>query len=194
MPLRKPEDFEKEGSKVFRRAPANTASIQGRIDIARGKANDSMNSQNSTSTRLGAAYDTVFNLSLAVLSTKGWRCTASDGHHAQGLEAACAYAGVTVGVFDEMDAVRDLRNSQYNWSSAVGGGCEARGPLHGAAGPCSAEGIESLEFLRLLPAQANRANPGTIWKALAGISQVQKKRKNELVAVLRETMASYFPG
>ena len=114
MPLRRPEDFYNAGSKVFRRAPVNRASIQGWAAIAGGKAKDALNSTNSTSTRLGAAYDVVFNLSLAVLAAKGWRCTAADGHHAQGLEAACAYAGIGSAAHDEMDAVRDLRNSQYD--------------------------------------------------------------------------------
>jgi hypothetical protein len=111
--LRKPEDFYKQGSKVFRQAPINKTSIQGWVQIAADKARDAMNADNSTSTRLGAAYDTVFNLSLAVLCSRGWRCTAADGHHAQGLEAACALVGVRDPVFDEMDAVRDLRNNQY---------------------------------------------------------------------------------
>lgn len=114
MPLRKPEDFLAEGSKVFRRAPVNRESIQGWVAISRAKAQDSLNPDNSTSTRLGAAYDAVFNLSLAVLAAQGWRCTAADGHHAQALEAACARAGTTQGVFDQMDAVRDVRNNQYN--------------------------------------------------------------------------------
>jgi hypothetical protein len=86
--LRKPEDFYKQGSKVFRQAPINKTSIQGWVQIAADKARDAMNTDNSTSTRLGAAYDTVFNLSLAVLCSRGWRCTSADGHHAQGLEAA----------------------------------------------------------------------------------------------------------
>ena len=114
MPLRKPDDFYREGSKVFRKAPANRESIRGWASIAAGKARDALNRDNSTSTRLGAAYDAVFNLSLAVVCAEGWRCTAADGHHAQALEAACAFAGLTEGVFDEMDAVRDLRNNQYD--------------------------------------------------------------------------------
>lgn len=111
--LRKPEDFQQEGSKVFRKAPVNTASIEGWIAIAKGKAADAQRTANSPSTRLGAAYDAVFNLSLALLCKKGWRCTAADGHHVQALEAACSYAGIKQGVFDEMDAIRDMRNNQY---------------------------------------------------------------------------------
>jgi hypothetical protein len=111
--LRKPEQFQQEGSKVFRRAPVNTVSIEGWVKISGGKAADAARKANSASTRLGAAYDTVFNLSLAVLCKNGWRCTAADGHHAQALEAACAYAGIASSVFDEVDAMRDMRNNQY---------------------------------------------------------------------------------
>lgn len=111
--LRRPEDFEREGSKVFRKAPINNASIDGWIAIARGKVADAQRLENSTSTRLGAAYDAIFNLCLAVLCRRGWRCTAADGHHVQGLESACAIVGINSSSFDEVDALRDLRNNQY---------------------------------------------------------------------------------
>lgn len=114
MPLRRAEDFLAEGSRVFRHAPVNLEAIQGWVAIARAKAQDSLNTQNSASTRLGTAYDSVFNLSLAVLASRGWRCTSADGHHAQALEAACACIGATQNTFDQIDAVRDVRNSQYN--------------------------------------------------------------------------------
>jgi hypothetical protein len=111
--LRKPEQFLQEGSKVFRKAPVNTVSIEGWVKISGGKAADAGRKANSASTRLGAAYDSVFNLSLAVLCKHGWRCTAAEGHHVQALEAACAYAGITASVHDEVDAMRDMRNNQY---------------------------------------------------------------------------------
>jgi hypothetical protein len=111
--LRKPDDFYKEGSKVFRRAPVNRESIQGWINIAKGKIADAQRVENSASTRLGAAYDSVLNLCFAVLGSKGWRCTSADGHHAQALEAGAAYAGVTEGTLDRVDAIRDMRNNQY---------------------------------------------------------------------------------
>jgi hypothetical protein len=114
MTLRKPEDFYAEGSKVFRKAPVNREAIRGWSQIARDKLKDSFNEDNSTSTRLGAAYDAIFNLSLALLASRGWRTTAADGHHAQALEAACAYAHVATASFDAIDAVRDLRNGQYD--------------------------------------------------------------------------------
>lgn len=114
MPLRAPEEFVREGSKVFRRAPVNAASIEGWIGISKGKVADAGRKMNSASTRLGAAYDAIFNLALAVLCSEGWRSTAADGHHAQSLEAACAYCGVKVALFDEIDALRDMRNNQYH--------------------------------------------------------------------------------
>ena len=111
--LRKPDEFLREGSRVFRKAPINTLSIEGWVKIAGGKAADAARKANSASTRMGAAYDSVFNLSLAILCKNGWRCTAADGHHAQALEAACAFAGIASSVFDEVDAMRDMRNNQY---------------------------------------------------------------------------------
>jgi hypothetical protein len=74
---------------------------------------DAQRKANSRSTRLGAAYDSLFNLSLAVVCIEGWRCTSADGHHAQGLEAACAYCRIGQSLFDEIDALRDMRNNQY---------------------------------------------------------------------------------
>ncbi|WP_431263246.1 hypothetical protein ACQ859_25080 [Roseateles chitinivorans] len=111
--LRKPEDFYKEGSKVFRKAPFNVSSIKGWITISEGKVADSLRAENSNTTRLGAAYDAILNLSFALLCSKGWRCTSADGHHVQALEAACAYAELSASVFDQLDAIRDLRNDQY---------------------------------------------------------------------------------
>lgn len=111
--LRKPEDFYKEGSKVFRKAPFNVSSIKGWVTISEGKVADSLRAENSSTTRLGAAYDAILNLSFALLCSKGWRCTSADGHHVQALEAACAYAGLSSNVFDQLDAIRDLRNDQY---------------------------------------------------------------------------------
>lgn len=113
MPLRKPEDFLRAGSKVFVKAPVNRESIAGWRNIARGKVADAQREANSRSTRLGAAYDAVLNLSFALLLQQGWRCTSANGHHAEALEAAAAYAGVTESVFDRVDAIRDLRNNQY---------------------------------------------------------------------------------
>lgn len=113
MPLRRAEKFIAEGSQVFKPAPVSRDAVRGWVAIAQGKAKDSGNQQVSMSTRLGAAYDCVLNLSLAVLNAGGWRCTSADGHHKESLEAACAIAGISTTAFDDMDAVRDIRNDQY---------------------------------------------------------------------------------
>ncbi len=112
MPLNKPEDFIAGGSGVFAKAPVSR-DVQGYVTMAGGKVADAGRKDNSASTRLNAAYDAVLNLSLAVLASRGWRCTSAHGHHAQALEAACAYAGLGQSVFDNMDAVREVRNGQY---------------------------------------------------------------------------------
>ena len=114
MPLRRPDEFVADGSKGFRRVPVNKTSILGWVAISQAKVKDSMNTENSTSTRLGAAYDSVTSLSLAVLAAQGWRCMAADGHHVQALEAACATVGTTQAVLAQIDAVRDVRNNPYN--------------------------------------------------------------------------------
>ncbi len=57
--LRKPEDFYKEGSKVFRKAPFNAVSIKGWVTISEGKVADALRVEDSNTTRLGAAYDAM---------------------------------------------------------------------------------------------------------------------------------------
>lgn len=111
--MRQPQDFLRAGSKVFVKAPVSRMSVAGWRSIAQGKAADAHRAANSNSTRLGAAYDAVLNLSFAVLLIEGWRCTSANGHHAEALEAAAAIVGVTESVFDRVDAIRDLRNNQY---------------------------------------------------------------------------------
>jgi hypothetical protein len=111
MPLRRPEDFESEGS--LRKAPVNKTSIDGWMAIAKGKVADAQREANSPTTRLGAAYDAMLNLSLALLCKHGWRSTSAEGHHIAALEVACGYAGIGQTLFDEVDAIRDLRNDQY---------------------------------------------------------------------------------
>lgn len=110
--LRKPKDFQTEGSKVFYAAPASREAIKGWIGIAYGKVADSQRTENSNSTRLGAAYDAVFNLSLAVVNKDGWRTTSANGHHAQALEAAASYAGVTQAEFDRLAIAAEAMHGQ----------------------------------------------------------------------------------
>lgn len=111
--LRKPDGFYREGSKVFHKTAVNRVNINGWISISKGKIADAQRESNSPTTRIGAAYDAVFNLSLAKVGAEGWRVTSAEGHHAQTLEAACALSEISQSTFDDIDALRDLRNDQY---------------------------------------------------------------------------------
>lgn len=113
MPLRMPEQFEKEGSKVFVRAASNRESARGWIRIAQRLIRDAANVSVSNETRLSAAYDAMLNFALVIVTAHGYRITSAEGHHAQTLESACALIGASSGLFDRIDAVRDVRNDKY---------------------------------------------------------------------------------
>lgn len=110
-PLRNPETFRGEGSKVFVPGPVNAQLVQGVVAVAKRKAADSERKENSAETRVETAYDAVHNCAIAVLSVAGYRVKAGDGAHVQVLEAACCLAGVGFGTFERLDALRNLRNT-----------------------------------------------------------------------------------
>jgi hypothetical protein len=111
--LRTPDAFLKEGSKVFRPAPADKRVIRSLIQAAQLKAKDVGVQAVSLDTRVEAAYDAVFNCCLAVLNAERYRTGAAPGHHAEALEAACALVGTGDGLFEKLDALRDVRNLKY---------------------------------------------------------------------------------
>jgi hypothetical protein len=113
MPLRSIEQFIGEGSKVFHRQAPNRDASRGWLRIAERLMRDSRNAKNSNETRLTAAYDSILNFALVVVSARGYRVTSADGHHAQTLEAACACIGAGTGLLDRIDAVRIVRNEKY---------------------------------------------------------------------------------
>lgn len=114
MALKKPDDFRAAGSKVFVQKPADKDAIRNWVDIAQKKIGDADNVAVSNGTRLHAAYDAVMVLSQAVLSANGWKMTGEPGHHQQTLEAACALTGASQPTFDAVDAIREMRNGQYD--------------------------------------------------------------------------------
>jgi len=63
--------------------------------------------------RVEAAYDAVFDCCLAVLNAERYSTHAAPGHHQEVLEAACALVGTGTGLFEKLDALRDVRNSKY---------------------------------------------------------------------------------
>ena len=111
--LRRPDGFLKEGSKVFRPTPADKRIIRALLQAARTKAKDVKLGAVSLDTRVEAAYDAVFDCCLAVLNAERYRTNAVAGHHQEALEAACAIVGTGNGLFDKLDALRDVRNLKY---------------------------------------------------------------------------------
>ncbi len=111
--LRAPDAFLKEGSKVFRPAPADKRIIRALLQAAQRKAKDAELKAVSLDTRVEAAYDAVFDCCLAVLIAERYRTNAVTGHHQEALEAACALVGTGDGLYEKLDALRDVRNLKY---------------------------------------------------------------------------------
>ena len=111
--LRAPDAFLKEGSKVFRSAAADKRIIRSLLQAAQRKAKDAQLEAVSLDTRVEAAYDAVFDCCLAVLNAARYRTNAVTGHHQEALEAACALVGTGDGLFEKLDALRDVRNLKY---------------------------------------------------------------------------------
>ncbi len=52
-----------------------------------------------------------------MLNAERYRTGAAPGHHEQALEAACALVGTGDGLFEKLDALRDVRNLKYTGAS-----------------------------------------------------------------------------
>jgi hypothetical protein len=111
--LRSPDAFLREGSKVFRAVATDKSLVRSLIEAAQWKANDVEIEAVSLDTRVEAAYDAVFDCCLAVINAAGFRVSSAPGHHEQALEAACALIGASERLFDNLDALRDVRNQKY---------------------------------------------------------------------------------
>lgn len=116
--LRSPQGLRSAGqlqveAKAFVPCPQDKTAVRSWIGAAQAKALDAKNATVSLGTRFEAAYDAAFFVALAVLNAQGWKGRSVDGHHAFVLEAACSAVGASVGVFDRLDAVRDIRNQKY---------------------------------------------------------------------------------
>ncbi len=88
--------------------------IRGWITAAQEKALDAKNASVSLGTRFEASYDAAFNVALAVINASVWRPRSIQGHHAFSLEAACEAVGAGQRIFDQLDAIRELRNQKYD--------------------------------------------------------------------------------
>jgi hypothetical protein len=87
--------------------------IQRLIEAAERKKADGGRAQNSCDTRTEAFYDAGMCMALALLNASRWKAKSRDGHHAFALEAACSLVGASTGLFERMDAIRELRNQKY---------------------------------------------------------------------------------
>jgi hypothetical protein len=110
--LRAAKQLRAEAS-AFAPCPQDKTAVRSWIGAAQAKAKDANNDTVSLGTRFEAAYDAAFFVALAVLNAEGWKSRSVEGHHGYVLEAACAAAGASIATFDQLDAVRDVRNQKY---------------------------------------------------------------------------------
>ena len=139
--LRTPDAFMREGSRVFRVAATDKTLVRSLIEAAQAKAGDAKIEAVSLDTRVEAAYDAVFDCCLAVLNAAGYRIGSAPGHHEQALEAACALIRAGERLFDNLDALRDVRNQKYTGARRTAADLEI---AHTALGEFSELAVEWL--------------------------------------------------
>ncbi len=83
------------------------------LAAASRKRDDALLEASSMDTRVEATYDACFNIALALLNAHGWKPRPVPAHHRFTLEAACEALGAGEGLFDRVDAIRDVRNQKY---------------------------------------------------------------------------------
>ena len=103
--------------KAFQPCPQDRVTVHNLLQAADRQAKDALIAQNSFDTRVEANYDACYNMALAVLNAQGWKSKALAGHHAFVLEAACCAIGAGEGLYDRLDAVREVRNQKYSGTS-----------------------------------------------------------------------------
>lgn len=92
----------------------NIEQIQDWVREAAGKIDDAQRPENTSSTRMDAAYDAVLFASLAIAQAMKYRVKSKEGHHIVALEGAARAIGYTQAKFDEIDALREWRNRKYS--------------------------------------------------------------------------------
>jgi len=114
MPLNSFADLIKRpGSPLSPERAVNARQIADWIAAAADKIKDALRKENSSSTRMDAAYDAVLFSALAVASASKYRVSSREGHHIVVLEGAARAIGYTESKFDEVDALREWRNRKY---------------------------------------------------------------------------------
>jgi hypothetical protein len=103
--------------KAFQPCSQDKGTVRGLLEAAQRKTQDALLAANSLDTRVEANYDACFNIALAVLNAQGWKGKSVSGHHRFALEAACSAIGTSEGLYDRVDAIRDVRNLKYTGAS-----------------------------------------------------------------------------
>jgi hypothetical protein len=98
---------------LTRQSAVNKLQLQGWLKEAALKYADAQRKENSASTRMDAAYDSVFFCALAVLASQSVRVSSKPGHHQMSLEAAAHIMSLPQELSDTVDALRDWRNRKY---------------------------------------------------------------------------------
>ena len=98
---------------AFHPCPQDRATVMALLASESRKRDDALLEANSLDTRVEATYDACFNIALAVLNAQGWKARPLPAHHRHTLEAACEAIGASAGLFDRVDAIRDVRNQKY---------------------------------------------------------------------------------
>ena len=101
------------GEQAFKPCPRDRATVAALLAAASRKREDALLEANSLDTRVEASYDACFNIAPAVLNAHGWKARPVPAHHRYTLEAACQAIGASEGLFDRVDAIRDVRNQKY---------------------------------------------------------------------------------
>lgn len=107
------ELIKRPGSPLQPERTVNAQQVADWIAAAEDKLKDASRTENSSSTRMDAAYDAALFAALAVAAASKYRVSAREGHHIVALEGAARAIGYTESRFDEVDSLREWRNRKY---------------------------------------------------------------------------------
>jgi hypothetical protein len=114
MALRKPLQLQQEEpDRVRHERGVNKKTVQELLAAAVQKRADALRKENSGPTRLEAAYDAILFCALAIFAARGLRVATAFGHHRLLLEGLGAELSVSVSTYDEIELLREVRNSKY---------------------------------------------------------------------------------
>lgn len=115
MALRKPlQLLQEEPDRVRQERGVNKKTVQELLAAAVQKRADALRKENSGPTRLEAAYDAILFCALALFASRGLRVATGLGHHRLSLEGLAAELSLSAATYDEIQLLREVRNSKYS--------------------------------------------------------------------------------